>query len=267
MLTSEICVAITNYDFSDNSEKLKRSFSNFYHTILIDASSPKPPKNADITIPNTYYPGLWNAAVNYAHSNGFKWLMFIASDIEINDVATLCLRAFEVTQIEEIGIYSPSLTPNSRASYDLQKNRPYHGIREVGFVEGFFFLARMSILQTQYPVPSQNIYGWGHDVSTSYAAYLKKYHVVVDDKVMIFHPNAKKEHEINNFVADKTRYVKADDGIYNWLNTNLESIRNSPKIFSTMSSPRNLAIIDMHNNNKASIRSDDRLAKLITKRR
>jgi SAM-dependent methyltransferase len=188
MLSNEICVAITNYDFSENADGLKEQFSAYFPTILIDSSSPVPPRGTDLHIENTYYPGLWNAAVNYAIQQKFKWLMFVASDLQIPDIKTLCHHALEASEIEAIGVYSPSVARGSRLAYPQCYNRASAVIRESGLVEGFFFLARVALLQEGWPSLRENRYGWGIDLTTCFTAYRRNYHVVVDDRVEIYHP-------------------------------------------------------------------------------
>ena len=213
-----ICVVIANYDFSDNADHLKREFSDYIPTIIIDASSPKPPKSVDFTVANTYYPGLWNAAVSYASSSetGCDWLMFVASDLQIPDVGLLCSRAIEAIKMKTIGIYTPSLTLDSRLSFLDCFNAGTASIREVQLVEGFFFLTRVRILKSLYPIPMTNKYGWGIDVAACYAAYKMGYTVVVDDGVEIFHP--KRIHDIDETQAGNMHNEYVGKEICHWRN-------------------------------------------------
>jgi len=196
-LMSNICVAITNYGFSDNADLLKKEFSAHLSTILIDSSSPNPPISADLKIDNTYYPGLWNAAVKYANENNFEWLMFVASDLRIPNVNLLCAKAVEATKDDSIGVYSPSLEIGSRLSFKDCFNGATNALREVWAVEGFFFLARLFILKNIYPISIENKYGYLVDTATCYMAHDMGYKVVVDDSVTIFHPVRLAEHSID----------------------------------------------------------------------
>lgn len=196
-ISNYICVCVTNYDFSDNATKLKKQFGQYFKTILIDSSSPNPPINVDISIPNTYYPGLWNASVNYAMTNNYKYLMFVASDLEIKNVKKLCEYATEAISHKEIGVYSPSVSPKSRTSYPALINGTTSYIRECGVMEGFFFLARTEILKTIYPISPEFKYGWAMDVLTCHKSYELGYITVVDDRIDIFHPVSKTEHAID----------------------------------------------------------------------
>jgi len=194
---NQVLVVIANYDFSNNADLLKLKFSQKFRTLLIDASSPESPKSTDITIPNDYYPGLWNAAVNEAIELGAEWLFFIASDVQFLDCGTLFAILDGVLVRDDIGIYTPSLTANSRVSYPVCFNRATAGLRECVTSEGFCFLSRTEILKELYPAPSENAYGWGLDMMASRVAYDLNKKVVVDDRIKIFHPESLEKHAIS----------------------------------------------------------------------
>ena len=138
-LSDDVCVAITNYDFSENASLLKDQLSTLFHTVLIDASSPQPPNNTDISIPNSYYPGLWNKSYEYSKEKGYKWLLFIASDVQISDTQKLALYIQQIIDKNEIGIYTASLMSGSRTSFGNLINKNTAKLREAGVIEGFFF--------------------------------------------------------------------------------------------------------------------------------
>ena len=226
-LSDEICVVITNYEFSENADSLKERFGQFFPTILIDSSSPRPPKLVDVTIPNFYYPGLWNGAVAYALSMGFKWLIFVASDVHIQNVQLLCKKANEVTSISNIGVYSASLTPDSRTSFPNLTNNGSRALVECGLVEGFFFMSRTSILKEIYPIQGENRAGWGVDIKTCYQAYQQKYQVVVDHRIQIYHPASLENHKIDMEKAglEAIKYIGPD--IHSWSEEIQEITKNN----------------------------------------
>jgi len=201
-LSDDVCACITNYDFSDNASHLKDEFKKYFHTVLIDSDSPTPPINLDITIPNTYYPGLWNASVEYAISKQFKYLIFVASDLQINNVGALCRYATEAIGYDNIGVYTPSVSSKSRTAFPILRNRTSSYIRECGVVEGFFFLAKTEILKTIFPLSPNFKYGWAVDVLTCHKSYELNYICVVDDRVEIFHPASKADHAIDTELAE-----------------------------------------------------------------
>ena len=201
MLSDKICVAVANYDFSDNADFISEKFGQHFPTVLIDASSPVPPKTPHLSIANTYYPGLWNAAVAHALDNGFEWLMFVASDLQLGDIDALCRHAVEATGYDQIGLYTPSVTPDSRCAFKCMFNRTTAGMRECGVAEGFFFLIRTSILKALYPLGPDRVYGWNVDVTTCREVYRQERIVVADDRIMIHHPDRRPDHVIDDDAA------------------------------------------------------------------
>ncbi|WP_146182884.1 hypothetical protein [Limnohabitans sp. Jir72] len=202
----EILVVIANYDFSSNASILKNQFSKFMPTILIDGGSLKPPPDFDFLIENTYYPGLFNSAVSLALKENYKYLMFVASDVEINDVKSLCYFSIQSLKNEKIAVYSPSVTHESRTAYPLLINKNKASLREVGVVEGFFFLCKTDILKKIYPIPKDSKFGWGFDLLMCHHAYEAGDIVVVDDRLQIFHPASIKEHIIDNEYANNEMF-------------------------------------------------------------
>ncbi|CAK6701811.1 hypothetical protein IFHNHDMJ_03233 [Synechococcus sp. CBW1107] len=196
-----ILVAITNYDFNQNAEALKGFFEKHFPTILIDSSSPTKPESADIVIPNNYYPGLWNRATQEALEGGYQWLLFIASDVQVLDANMLvhCIR--EVTERDDIAVWTPSMRRDSRFYYQSCAHQPTSGMRQCAVAEGFCFLAKTTALNQVYPVSQQIRYGWGIDRALSFCAQSIG-HVVVDDRVQIFHPQSKENHSIDLKAAD-----------------------------------------------------------------
>lgn len=238
-ISNEICVCVTNYDFSDNASKLKNQFSQYFKTVLIDSSSPNPPINVDISIPNTYYPGLWNASVDYAITNNYKYLMFVASDLEIKNVKKLCEYATEAISHKEIGVYSPSVSSKSRTSYPILINGTTSYIRECGVMEGFFFLARTEILKSIYPISPEFKYGWAMDVLTCHKSYELSYITVVDDRIDIFHPASKTEHAIDAQKANEEWPKFIDTAIFQ------KSQERQKKLQSTHNFINKAATIDL----------------------
>lgn len=214
----KILVAIVNYDFSENADRLKGEFSKFFPTILIDSTSPKPPNSVDFTIANDYYPGQWNSSISYAIRENYDWLLFIASDVQIEEIEKLAKYATEISKRSEIGVYAPSLDMKSRCAFSLQYNRLSLGIREVGIVEGFCFFARTDLLAQIHPAPVENVFGWGLDILLCKAAYQNRKKVVIDDRVKIFHPSSNPTHEIDRVLAKQLSSQMLAEDQLSWVN-------------------------------------------------
>jgi SAM-dependent methyltransferase len=128
--------------------------------------------------------------------------MFVASDVQINNVKQLCEYANEATKYENIGVYTPSVSSKSRTAYPILNNRTSSYIRECGVVEGFFFMANTEILKTIFPLTNFK-YGWAVDVLTCDKAYELNRICVVDDRIEIFHPTSKTAHSIDAKKAEE----------------------------------------------------------------
>jgi hypothetical protein len=203
-----VLAIVANYDFSENADVLKACLSRYYKTLLLDNSSPTPPRTVDIILPNHRYVGLWNASVRLALDYNKQWLLFVASDIQIPDVDLLatCLRT--VLKKSSVGIYTPSLKLDSRLAYPACFQRKTGKLRECYVTEGFFFLARTKILERLYPVALEvNRFGFGIDLMTAYNAYRTGYKVVVDDRVVIHHPAAIHATPNDQAVEEQMKYM------------------------------------------------------------
>lgn len=197
-----VLVSIANYNFSANADFLKKNFSIFFDTLLIDSSSETKPDLVDFVILNEFYSGLWNKSVDLAINNNSDWLFFVASDVEIKDFNNTCQRIDFVMKDDTIGVWSPSVTENSRCSFNFMFNQKSQAMRNVPYVEGFCFLCRTCLLKLMYPTPiDQNIYGWTLDILMCNIAKFNNYQVVVDDSVCIFHPKSK-------FVIDNAKALQ-----------------------------------------------------------
>jgi SAM-dependent methyltransferase len=205
----KLLVAIINYGFEANADRLKHDLSAHFPTVLIDSSSPRQPRTVDITIPNTYYPGLWNEAVKQAIDGEYDRLFVIASDVRIIALPPLIKALHQALEHDDIGVWTPSLHSKSRCEAKLAFNKKTDCLRGCGYIEGFCFLAQTSILKQQYPLPTWNKSGWGVDVVTSYLSKQQGLAVAVDDRAEIYHPRARNQHKIDrtSAFAEYTRYI------------------------------------------------------------
>lgn len=197
---TSIIVVVANYGFNENAKSLKSFFSSEFKTLLIDASSPETLGEADITIPNTYYPGLWNKAVEVAIEGDFDWLLFVASDIQLSQASMMNDCILQAACDPDISLWSPSLAKGSRFYFKQCGHNPVGIRRKSFFIEGFCFMARTHVLKEQFPIPPGVKYGWNIDMVTS-AIALNHGSIVIDDRVQIFHPQRSRDHDINESEA------------------------------------------------------------------
>jgi SAM-dependent methyltransferase len=179
---------------------MKAGLSESFRTIIIDSSSPQPPRTADLVIPNNYYPGILRKAQEVLKESEEDWLFFISSDVEVDNFQDISLLFRLASKNRELGIVAPSVSKGSTFSFSLQSQQPYSQLREVGVVEGFCFLVRRDLF-LELSIPETNRLGWGLDIELCFLAYKSGLKVVVDDRFKIFHPSSKDEHKIDKVAA------------------------------------------------------------------
>lgn len=190
---SGILAAVTNFEMSEEADQMKKSlvecFGGLCEVVLVDSSSSIPPKKADEVVPNEYYTGLWNKTVEIAIERGSEWLLFLASDVAVEDYKKMCSLTLEVSKDPRIGIYCPSVDDQSRHSFKECGFKGTGGMRDCKSIEGFCFMARTDILKAVHPV-TNNKYGYCIDKLACDIARRMGYRVVVDDRSKIFHPKS-----------------------------------------------------------------------------
>jgi hypothetical protein len=196
----KVLATVVNYEFSEAADRLKAALAPAFPTVLIDSSSPHPPRTVDRVIPNQFKPGLWNESLRIALEARFAWVLMITSDVEVPDPARLSRRITKATRRADLGVYTPSLRADSRMAYPLCRNLGSGGLRECFLIEGFCMVAAIEHLNPLYPVDrARNKYGWGIDVMICRHAYQSGRKAYADDAVEIYHPRS--VHEIRNTVA------------------------------------------------------------------
>lgn len=225
----ELLVCVTNYEFNSNAIALKQFFGKHFRSIIIDSSTPGGFPEADVIIPNRYYPGLWEEALQQALNRQADWLLFIASDVQLIEADLTLQCILEATSNSNIQLWTPSVTHSSRASFKSTLNKNTAGMRHCGVPEGFCFLARTSLLKQFHPIPASNHYGWHIDVATAMRAH-ELGDVVVDDRMIIHHPPKKTEHSIDSGKAFNigSQYLK-NFGYSRHLLTKVRQLEFPPK--------------------------------------
>lgn len=200
---NRILCAIVNHNHNENAKKLRALFSTTFETVVFDSGS-KIKEPDFINLPNIYYSGLYNQAYNWAIDKGFDYLLFMCSDVEIEEEeANKMIRNLSTMNLDHIGVYSPA--SHGRSHYQCKKKNQ-QGLRVVDFVEGFMFLANIKLLKEFSPLsPDKNILGWGIDVVKGYYARKLNLLCVIDDEVTIYHP------EETGYSSDE-----AENQMYEW---------------------------------------------------
>jgi len=181
---NKILVCITNHNDNDNAKKLKKDFSEYIDTIIIDSGSKEEIDEFDIKLDNIYYTGLYNESVNQCIVRNKEYLYFIASDVFIDETSDIIeiIRNLD----DNIYLWGPS---SKGQSHQHCKNRNTNNYRKVAYLEGFTFLVNIDVCKKFYPVDrNSNFYGYGIDILIGYYTinYFKKLGVV-DDRVEVYH--------------------------------------------------------------------------------
>ena len=192
-MTDKILCCILNYNRNDQAIAWWGRLSPHFDTVILDSGSQPPCRHEGaLNLENVFYSGLMNEAYMLLLERGYRWLMIVTSDIEIDaaNTAKLVAGMQETARTSNVGLYQPScaLSLHGRALY--QSLCHYTGrVRKVNFQEGWFHLVCREILDEVMPVDlSLNRLGWGIDLVFSHFARMKRMLVLVDDRVRVVHP-------------------------------------------------------------------------------
>lgn len=183
------------FDYNDNAHAsawADRLSSDFDTVILDSGSNPPCSHPLAVHLDNVYYSGLMNKAYELLLDRGYRWLMIVTSDIEIDEENTVRLIAAmkEISRSLNVGLYQPScrLSLHGRALY--QSVCHYTGkMRKVNFQEGWFHMVCREVLDMLMPVDcSVNRFGWGIDLALCHFARISHRLIIVDDRVKVVHP-------------------------------------------------------------------------------
>lgn len=182
-------VTVANHNHNQQAIRLRDAFAAQSQALLIDSGSrlsTQEEERVDIGLPNVYYTGLVNEA--WAQTKGMgpdEILLFVSSDVELDDPSDLVLRATCCFEDPRIGVYAPSM----KVSDHLQmRTGPSANLRVVVFVEGVIFAVRKKLIDLLCPIdPSLNRLGWALDVHLGYLTLKSGLRSVVDDGIQIRH--------------------------------------------------------------------------------
>ncbi len=182
-------VVVANHNHNQQAIRLRNAFSTTGPTALIDSGSElsEHDKNCiDVLLPNVYYTGLLNEACCHLQKVATEdLLLFVSSDVEIDDPADLVKRAEHSFEDRRVGVYAPSMQASHHLHMRTAKGR---GRRTVPFVEGVVFAVRKVLIEKLCPVdPSVNLLGWALDVHLGFLTLKSGFRSIVDDSIQIRH--------------------------------------------------------------------------------
>lgn len=192
----KILCCILNHNDNDNAIRWWEDLSPHFDTVILDSGSTPPCVHPGaMLLDNVYYSGLMNQAYALLKERGYRWLMIVTSDIEIDErnVGRLIERMQRLSSSKNVGLYQPSCALSLRGRALYQSLCHYTGrLRHVNFQEGWFHLVCRELLDEVLPVDLElNRLGWGIDLALCHFARLHRMLVLVDDKVRVVHPRGR----------------------------------------------------------------------------
>ena len=192
-MTPEVLCCVFDHNQHDGAARWADLLSPHFDTVILDSGSTPPcPHPAAVHLDNVYYSGLMNQAYDLLVARGYRWLLVVTGDIEIDgpNAEKLVAGIRDILRTSNVGLYQPSCgwSLHGRALY--QSVCHFTGrMRKVNFQEGWFHLVCREILDEVMPIDlAKNRLGWGVDLVLCHFARLKRMLVLVDDRMRVVHP-------------------------------------------------------------------------------
>ncbi|MBI5330553.1 MAG: hypothetical protein HZB71_08075 [Betaproteobacteria bacterium] len=182
-------VVVINHGLPGPTRDLKGQFSPLAETLALDSGSTLSEDEQavfDRLLPNVYYSGLVNAAVEQCADLADQDVLFLTcSDVRFDAPDQVLRRAREAFTGNTVGVWAPA---SSGTNFPSIRNAHSGGLREVAFLDGFCLAARLAHWRALAPVDvSVNRLGWGLDIHLAYQARRAGQRVTVDDRVQMHH--------------------------------------------------------------------------------
>lgn len=192
-MSTRVFAVVFNHGLAEAALALRDVLRESTSAIAVDSGSKLTDRERDafdVCLPNVYYSGLMNVAVEHAIANGAQdddALLVVCSDVGVADARRLVERACAAFERADVGVYAPALSESPHRS---MRSRGRGELRDVMFVEGACFAARIGLFRDFCPVDtSTNAFGWGLDRHLGYVARRKRMRCVVDDGIVVRHEN------------------------------------------------------------------------------
>lgn len=193
MIKSLCC--ILNYNVNKNADYLYKNFSKYLPTCVLDSNSISPYSYFE-NVGNFYYTGLFNHAIKKFKSENYKNLLYITSDVRINQNVIEYLSQIANSDLNDIGIYNLQSDKNSKDYFNHWNNIPAQrnidNTYDTNICEGFCNLLHhdVAILHDEIPL-LVNRFGVCINEYTAEITKLLKKKIIVDCNYTIFHPDIK----------------------------------------------------------------------------
>ncbi|HQU15599.1 MAG: hypothetical protein ACYC18_10970 [Gammaproteobacteria bacterium] len=185
-----LLTVIVNHNCNAGAIALKKNLSPFCDTVLLDSGSKLTEMEMpyfDCKLPNVYYNGLLNKASELAKMGNYSHMLFITSDVIIDEPEALFDRIHKVYEAFIVGVYAPSA---KYSTHHHMNNLGSNRLRKVTFVEGFCFVTPLSYLEEICPIDlAVNKIGHGVDIYLGFLSMATRRYAMVDDGVTVDHPH------------------------------------------------------------------------------
>ena len=180
--TSDLFVAIINYQLNERAIQYKKYFENvpgITVQIINSCDSPQDEISGACNISNAGYTGCWNAAVELFLASSHNALLVITSDVTIDSADTfddLVRRQSSLFQDPQVWAYTCNVH-YSYHNYDRTKLNRYRGnpqLDEIPMYDGMFVILARELVAKMGTIPTTiNKIGWIQEV---YASLLAEQH-------------------------------------------------------------------------------------------
>lgn len=208
-MTSSIAIYIMNYRNDENALYLKKAFSIFFPTFVIDTANTKINKEFIQFKENLYYSGCFNKIKEDIDKKDFTWMGLICSDVQItiDNIRKICLHLQWISASSNVGQYQPSFDIKSY-KWRGNNNNPNIPFEEKILLDGPIFFSRTDVLKSFPFIDTKlNLYGCG--ISRCFSLFVRKngYINVFDNTVQVTHLQ-KTGYSINDSKKQAESYIK-----------------------------------------------------------
>ena len=205
-INQKIGCFIFNYNKDDNAKIWYDRLNFKYPTYILDTFHKQngthflSENETVIEYDNIFCGGLTKKAYEISKKMGYEWVLIANSDVVCNDYNYNKLTEVisELISKQDIGVWDPSacfgsMVNGSTGRINDNKHLYYQGTnqpREVKSGEGWFEIISIHVMDMVMPYTDyeENKYGWGMNDAFNRAARKLKLKVVVDDRVIMYHP-------------------------------------------------------------------------------
>ena len=191
MNKNDVLFCIMNYKEKQNSEQLYKTISPWFPCHILDAESGEKPDafgGDTIYLPNVFFGGLLQHAIELAKQGNHRFLFFICSDVVFPEEEFIKQKDILLSEdFANVGVYCPSHQLDSytfvKWPYDQGTNKK----RVVPCVEALLSMWNTDVYEYIYPCVD-NKYGWGLDICAAHYCLQNHLKQIIDDRVRIYHP-------------------------------------------------------------------------------